>query len=131
MNTALWIIQILVGVMFIILGGLKLAVPREKLLASGAQSGRQNMAWVEDFTPNRLRLIGLLELLGGTGLILPSWTGIMPVLTPFAAVGLTIVMIGAIVVHVRRNEATLAFGPATLALLALFISFGRFFLFKL
>jgi len=128
MNTVLWIVQILLGFLFIMVGSLKVAVPREKMLASAVQTGRQNMDWVEDLSAGNVRLIGFLELLGGVGLILPALTGILPILTPLAAVGLAIVMIGAVVVHLRRQESNLIVGPLTLMLMAAFIAFGRFVL---
>ncbi|MBW4438231.1 MAG: DoxX family protein [Pleurocapsa minor GSE-CHR-MK-17-07R] len=126
MNTVLWIVQLLLGLVFIMVGVLKVAVPREKMLASVTQTGRQNMGWVKDFSASHVRLIGLLELLGGIGLILPALTGILPALTPLAAIGLAVLMLGAIVVHLRRHEPSLVVGPLTLALAAAFIAFGRF-----
>jgi uncharacterized membrane protein YphA (DoxX/SURF4 family) len=125
MNVVLWIIQILLAVMFIMVGGLKLVVSREQLLASGVESGRQNMAWAEDFSPTNVRFIGLLEALGGIGLILPALTGVLPVLTPLAALGLCIVMVGAVVVHLRRKESALTRGPLMLAVLAAVVAVGR------
>jgi uncharacterized membrane protein YphA (DoxX/SURF4 family) len=131
MNTVLWIAQVLLGFMFIMVGGLKLAIPREKLLASGLETGRKNMAWAEDFTTQQVRLIGFAELLGGVGLLLPSWTGIIPVLTPIAAVCLALLMIGAVVVHLRRKESDLVTGPVMLALAAAFVAVGRLLFFPL
>lgn len=97
MLVALWIINVLLVVAFGGAGLLKLARSKEQLAASG-------MAWTEDFTAAQVRLIGVAELVGAVGLIVPLLTGIAPSLTPIAAIALAILMIGASVVHVRRGE---------------------------
>jgi uncharacterized membrane protein len=63
------------------------------------------MEWVADFTPAFIKFIGIAEVLGALGLVLPTLTGIATVLTPIAAVGLTIAMLAALVVHARRKES--------------------------
>jgi hypothetical protein len=118
-NVALWIVQILLAFAFLFAGGAKLAQPREAL----AQRG---MAYVEDFTATQVKLIGALEVLGALGVILPFATGIAPVLTPIAAVGLALQMVGAIVVHVRRGESAPIAANAVLCALAVFVAVGRF-----
>ncbi|MEZ4629530.1 MAG: DoxX family protein [Deinococcales bacterium] len=80
MKIALWVIQILLAFAFIAAGAMKATQPKEKLA--------KNMGWVNDFSANTVKLIGILEVLGGLGLILPSFTGIMPWLTRLAALGL-------------------------------------------
>ncbi|TXK19127.1 DoxX family protein [Homoserinibacter sp. GY 40078] len=97
MLIALWIINGLLALAFLMVGITKLVRPREALSASG-------MGWVEDFSGGTVRAIGALEALGALGLILPLLTGIAPVLSPISAVGLVLVMIGAIIVHSRRKE---------------------------
>lgn len=62
------------------------------------------MDWVENMPASAVKLIGLLEVVGALGLILPLLLSVAPILTPFAAIGLAIVMAGAIVLHARRNE---------------------------
>lgn len=79
MNKALWGVQILIGLAFIMFGGMKLVTPAETLAV--------DMNWVNYFPAMVVKLIGLLELLGGLGLILPSVTRIKPELTPLAAGG--------------------------------------------
>ena len=73
-----------------------------------------------------MRLIGSLEILGAIGLILPAVTGIWPWLTPVAAAGLALTMVGAMITHGRRGEySSIAFN-LVLLLLALFVVYGRF-----
>ncbi|HET7901849.1 MAG TPA: DoxX family protein, partial [Candidatus Nanopelagicales bacterium] len=71
-------------------------------------------------------LIGVLEVLGAIGLILPGITGIAPFLVPLAATGLALLMIGAIVVHARRGERQPIGANIVLLLLAVFVAWGRF-----
>ena len=118
MNIALWIVQILLGVVFLMAGVMKSTQPKAKLKA--------NMSWVEDFAPNTVKLIGGLELLAGIGLVLPWLTGILPWLTPLAAVGLMLTMIGAAITHIRRGEYSGIAVNAVFLLLAAFVAYGRF-----
>src|SRR6267142_61568 len=99
MNLALWIIASVLAVVFAASGLMKLAVPKDKLVTSG-------QGWAQDVTPTNIRLIGLVELLGAAGLILPALTHIAPILVPLAAIGLAFVMAGAITIHTRRKEPT-------------------------
>jgi uncharacterized membrane protein YphA (DoxX/SURF4 family) len=117
-NVLLWVLQILLALAFLAAGLTKLSQPREKL--------RSTMGWVDDYSANSVRGIGALELLAGLGLVLPAWTGIAPVLTPLAAVGLEIIMVGATIVHARRKEfPVIAFNVLLIILLAVII-WGRF-----
>ena len=118
MNTVLWILQGLLAFAFLAAGGNKLAQPREKLMANPM------MAWANDFTESQIKLIGLAEVLGAIGLIAPMATGILPILTPIAAIALALLMGGAVSTHLRRKESP---GPAAvLALLALATAVLRF-----
>jgi hypothetical protein len=118
MNVALWALQGLLAFGFLAAGTLKLLQPKEKLTAN------PKLGWANDFSAGQVKLIGLAELLGAVGLIAPRLTGILPVLTPVAAAGLVVIMIGAVATHVRRKEA--AAPPAILGLLAALVAFGRF-----
>jgi uncharacterized membrane protein len=118
MNVALWIVQILLALAFLLAGGMKLTQPKEKLAES--------MPWVEGFSPGTVRLIGVLEILGAIGLVLPALTGILPWLTPLAAVGLALTMIGGAVVNLRRGEAQPIIANVVLLVLAVFVAYGRF-----
>ncbi len=120
MNIVLWVLQVFVALAFIGAGFPKVLQPIEKL--------KPFMGYVEDFSPGIVRLIGVLEVLGGLGLILPAAFRILPWLTPVAAICLVLTMIGALIVHVRRHENNHLVGPLVLLLLALFIAYGRFVL---
>jgi len=118
MNVVLWILQVVLALLFATAGLTKLTQPKERLAPS--------MGWVEDFSQNTVKAIGTVEVLAALGLVLPAWTGIAPVLTPLAATGLIILMIGATVTHSRRNEAQMITINAILLLLALIVAWGRF-----
>lgn len=119
MNTVLWVIAGLLSLMFLVGGVMKLARPREDLAASG-------MGWAMDFSAEMVKGIGALEVLAAIGLILPAVTGVVPVLTPLAAVGLALVMAGAAVVHGRRKEYPMIGVNAVLLVLAVVVAWGRF-----
>jgi uncharacterized membrane protein YphA (DoxX/SURF4 family) len=119
MNQALWIIAIVLAASFAGSGLMKLLVPKDKLVSSG-------QGWAQDYTPTNIRLIGVAELLGAAGLILPAVTHIAPILVPVAAVGLVLVMVGAAAVHARRKEAVNIVVNAALLGLAVFVAWGRF-----
>ena len=119
MNIAIWIITGLIAVAFIGAGLMKVAQTRTKLAANG-------MAWTNDYSDAGVKLVGLAELLGGLGLILPAVTGIAPILVPIAAAALTVIMIGAVVWHVRNDDAKGALPSLVLGLLALVVAITRF-----
>ena len=118
MNVAVWVVQILLALAFGAAGFMKMTQPREKL--------QTNMKWVEDFAPNSVKGIGTLEALAAIGLILPFLTGVLPIVTPIAAVGLVLLMLGAIITHIRRGEAPFTVVNLVLLLLAAFVAYGRF-----
>jgi uncharacterized membrane protein YphA (DoxX/SURF4 family) len=118
MNVFLWIVQVLLAVAFLGAGAMKVSQPKEKL--------QPRMAYVEDFSANAIKGIGAAELLGALGVILPWATGIAKVLTPLAAVGLVVIMIGAILTHIRRKETNQIGVPVALLVLALIVAIGRF-----
>lgn len=119
MGMALWAVQGLLAVAFLGAGATKLSQPKEKLA--------KNMAWVEDFSQGKVRLISTLEIAGALGLVLPALTGVLPWLTPLAALGLALLMAGAVSTHLRRKEGPAVVPPAVLLLLAAFVAVGRFF----
>ncbi|MFG6198384.1 DoxX family protein [Nonomuraea sp. JJY05] len=119
MNVVLWIIASLLALAFLAAGLMKLSQPKEKLAASG-------LAWTEDFSAGAVKGIGALEALAAIGLVVPAALGIVPVLTPLAAAGLVIVMIGAAVTHARRKEYQGIIANAVLLLLAAVVAWGRF-----
>lgn len=112
MTVVAWILQIVLALAFLGAGVMKLARPRPALVAAG-------MGYAEDYSDGAMKGIGALEVLGAIGLVLPALTGIAPILTPIAALGLAAVMAAAVVVHVRRKETyvpPLALGVLSLAL---------------
>ncbi len=118
MNIALWIVQGLLGAMFTMAGFMKATQPREKLAPK--------MPWVNDYTATQVRLIGIAELLGGIGLILPWALGIAPFLTVLAALGLALTMIAAAIYHLGKGEYPGIGINTVLLALALFVAVGRF-----
>ena len=118
MNTVVWIVQILLALLFLMVGFGKASQPKEKLA--------ERMGWVNDFSPAIVKAIGLVEILGAVGLVLPALTNILPVLTPLAAAGLGLVMLGAAATHFRRKEFPLIAGNFILLLLAVVVVYGRF-----
>jgi uncharacterized membrane protein YphA (DoxX/SURF4 family) len=119
MNIALWIIAGLLAVVFLASGAMKLTRPKEKLAAFG-------MGWVEDFGAGTVKAIGTLEVLAAVGLILPATLDIAPVLVPLAAVGLGLLMLGAIITHLRRHEAQAMVVTLPLLAVAAVLAWGRF-----
>jgi putative oxidoreductase len=117
MNIALWIAQVLLALGFLMAGFLKSTQPLN-LLA-------KRMAWVSALPPAVVRFIGVVEILGGLGVILPIVTGILPWLTPLAAIGLVVVMAGAAILHVSRGEYSNIGVNAVLLALAAFVAYGR------
>jgi uncharacterized membrane protein YphA (DoxX/SURF4 family) len=118
MNLALWIAQIVLAVVFAASGAAKATMTRDRLLATG-QTG------VALFPMPVVRFTATMEVLAAIGLILPQATGIAEVLTPLAALGLCVVMVGAASAHIRLNEWRNVAGNAVLFAMALFVALGR------
>lgn len=118
MNIVLWILQVLLAIAFLMAGVLKLTQPLDQL--------GQMMAWVNDSPALLVRFIGLSELLGALGLILPAATRIKPILTPIAAACLALVMILAALTHIVRGEFVEMVPSVVLLILAAFVAYGRF-----
>lgn len=121
MNVALWIVAGLLTAVYLLSGFGKLFTPREKMAAMGHAS-----KWVLDFRPGVLKAIGAVEIVGAVGLILPALLDIAPVLVPLAALGLTLVMAGAVTMRLRRHEPRLALLDLAYLSLAAFLAVGRF-----
>ncbi|MEU0270031.1 DoxX family protein [Nocardioides sp. NPDC006303] len=121
MNIALWIVAGLMAAIYLLSGFGKLLVPRERMAAMGDAS-----RWVLDFRPGALKAIGALEILGAVGLILPALLDIAPILVPLAATGLTLIMVGAVILRIRRGERKIALVDATYLALTAFVAIGRF-----
>lgn len=119
MTYALWIIQILLGLLFLFAGGSKLVMSIEQMKELARQAGQSPLPGV------LLRFIGVAELVGGLGLILPGLLRIKPLLTPLAAMGLLIIMIGAVVITLSSGAIGSAVFPLIVALLLVFVAYGR------
>jgi uncharacterized membrane protein YphA (DoxX/SURF4 family) len=118
MNIVLWIIQVLLALLFLFAGGTKLVLPIDVLTAMGSPN--------QVHLPGLLiRLIGVCEVLGGLGLILPGLFRIKTGLTPLAAAGLVIIMIGAVVLTAMGDGIAPAMFPLVVGLLLAFVAYGR------
>lgn len=113
MNYVLWIVQGLLALLFLFTGGMKLVLPVEVMTEQMPMPG-----WF-------LRFIGVAEVLGAIGLILPGLLGIRPGLTPLAAVGLVVIMIGATVVTLVGIGVAPALIPLVVGILSAFVAYGR------
>lgn len=113
MTKALWTVQILLAALFLFSGGVKLVAPIAEMAQQTSMPG-----WF-------LRFIGSMEVLGALGLILPSALRIRPGLTPLAAAGLVVIMIGATVVTYKTMGGAITLLPAITGLLAVFVAYGR------
>jgi uncharacterized membrane protein YphA (DoxX/SURF4 family) len=118
MNVDVWVLQVLLALAFLLAGAMKSTQPRQKLATS--------MGWVEDFSDNTVRTIGLLELLAGIGLLLPALTGVATLLVPLAAVGLALMMVLAALTHRRRGEPQMIGINAAVLLVAVVVAWARF-----
>jgi hypothetical protein len=113
MTYALWIVQGLLALLFLWAGGIKLVLPLEELAGPVPLPG------------SFLRFIGVVEVLGAIGLILPGLLRIRPGLTPLAAAGLVIIMIGATVITLASGDVAMALIPLVVGSLAAFVAYGR------
>lgn len=116
LNIALWVVQVLLALLFLWGGAMKFVMSPEQM-----QQGPVHLPLM------LLRFIGACEVLGGLGLLLPGLLGIRPALTAWAAAGLVIIMIGAVVVTLAGGGegAGMAALPAVVGILAAFVAYGR------
>jgi uncharacterized membrane protein YphA (DoxX/SURF4 family) len=121
MTVALWALQVILALIFLGAGLTKLKDDRMTYAASRPP----NTSFAEDLSDPLFKTIGVLELLGAIGLILPWALDILPVLTPLAALGFVIVMIGAIVLHGRRGERQGIIINLVILVAALIVAIGR------
>ena len=120
MNFAVWIVSGLLAAAYLFIGGTKLLTPKERLAENPSMAGA-----AEALSATSLKLIGGVEVAGALGLILPWLTGIAPILTPAAAVGLALLQVGAAVFHGRRGEYKQWPVNAVFLALAVFIAVAR------
>lgn len=112
-NYTLWVIQSLLALLFLWAGGVKLVLPLESLQGPVALPGLF------------VRFIGVAEALGAIGLILPWLLRIRPILTPLAAAGLVIIMIGATVITLMSGGGAFALFPAIVGILLVYVAYSR------
>ena len=117
MNYVIWLFQVLLGLV-IGAGGFEKVFAYDKML--------HQYAWVKDVSPSLVAFIGVCEMLGGMGLILPALTRVMPRLTPIAASALVLLMALAGGFHVMRGEFHSLIPVTVLGCLFAFIAYGRF-----
>ncbi len=110
----LWVFQVLLALLFLFAGITKLVMPAEKLTAQMPQ-----------FSANFLRFIGVVETLGGLGMVLPGLFKVKTGLTPLAAAGLVVVMVGAVVVSYQAMGVAGAALPLVTGIVAAFVAYGR------
>jgi hypothetical protein len=113
MNVALWIVQGLLAALFLFAGGAKLVLPLDQMAGPVAFPG-----WF-------LRFLGVAEVLGALGLVLPGLLRIRPGLTPLAAAGLLIIMIGATATTLMSDMVGVTLMNLVVALLTAFVAYGR------
>jgi uncharacterized membrane protein YphA (DoxX/SURF4 family) len=118
LGVALWIAQLVLFTVFAVTGFAKMTMPVDRLAPM--------MAWVTDAPEALVRFIGVAELAGALGVLLPSVTRVQPGLTSLAAVGLGVVMACATVVHLAEGEPARAMVPLVLGALAAFVAWGRY-----
>ncbi|MBW4094702.1 MAG: DoxX family protein [Acidobacteria bacterium] len=118
MNVFLWILQFFLAIMFLLAGIFKTTLPIDRL--------RPKLRWVDDYSVGTVRFIGIAEILGAIGLVLPALTHILPILTPMAAVALAVVMVLAVRVHLRRGEKSGAAYNIVFLVPLLMVIWGRF-----
>ncbi len=118
MTYVLWFIQVLLALLFLFAGGTKLVLPLEVLTSMGPPNQVQLPGLF-------IRFIGVVEVLGALGLVLPGLLRIKPWLTPLAAAGLAVVMVGAVVVTLASGDVAPALVPLVVGLLAAFVAYGR------
>ena len=118
MNALLWVLQGLVALVFLFSGGTKLVISTE---AMQKMSPPNSIMLPGVF----LKFIGVMEILGGLGLILPGLTNIRRGLTPLAAMGLLIIMIGAVVISIMGPGVGTAIIPLIVGILCAVIAYGR------
>ena len=118
MNIALWIVQVIIAIMYGMAGSMKVFMTAKTM---------EQMPWAKRHSVNFIRFVGASELLGALGMLLPMITGILPWLTPVAAIGLVLVQLLAIFSeHLPNKEYKALPMNAALLALALFVSIGRF-----
>jgi uncharacterized membrane protein YphA (DoxX/SURF4 family) len=119
MSSALWVLQVILALAF-------LAAGANHAFRYDQMKSRPRMGWVGAVSRPMMTFIGICEMLGGIGLILPALTGILPWLTPLAGLGLAAIMLLAGVFHAARREYPAIIFNTVMLVLAAFVAYGRF-----
>lgn len=120
MNLIQWILQILLAVIFASSGSMKILTPKTKLLKD------KNFRWVKDYSSDKLKQIGALEILGAIGLIVPNLTNTWQWVTPLSALSLAVIMFLASQTHAKRKESKQVAMNIVILFMALFVALTRF-----
>lgn len=123
MNTALWIVTVLLATAYLAGGAAMLTLSKERFRSFG-----DGQHWVDHFSTGAFRAIGTVKVLAAAGLVLPAVLDIAPVLVPMAATGLVLLMTGATTVRLIRREWRYAAADLVCLSLAGFVALGRFWL---
>ncbi|MEO8393372.1 MAG: DoxX family protein [Chloroflexota bacterium] len=119
MDTVIPVIQVLLALLFALTGVLKLTQPYAKFVKMPAQT------WANDFKPEHIRLIGVLEVVAAAAMIISLLSPSLMMLAPLAGVGMALIMSGAIVTHLRRTEYPNIVGNLIWVGLGLFVAYSR------
>jgi hypothetical protein len=117
MVVALWIVQVLLALIFVMTGSFKFFQSREKIIASGG-------TWAGDFKPGTIKIIAGAELVSGLLVAVPRLLGHGPLLTFIGAACIALIMAGSIYVHIRRKELRHAMINMVFLLMALFVAYA-------
>lgn len=119
MNTAITVVQIVLGVLFMVGGLAKIILPYDRYSSIGA------VAWSKEFKPAHIKFTGLLEVAASLGLLVPLFLPSLTTIVPLAAVGIALYMAGAMATHLRRSEYLHMIGNLLVFLVpALFVAYG-------
>ena len=117
MAIALWIVQALLGLLFLITGSFKFFQSKERIIASGG-------TWAEDFEPGIIKMIAGVELISGIAVIVPRLSGHGHYLTCMGAATIAVIMTGAIYTHLKRKEYPHAGINVVFLAMALFVAYA-------
>ncbi|MBL7829865.1 MAG: DoxX family protein [Saprospiraceae bacterium] len=117
LHIALWVVQSLLAIMFLMAGA-------NKLFQSIPELAKM-LPWVTQVPEGMVRFIGISELIGGLGLLLPSILRVKPNLTPYAAIGLAVIMLFATIFHIMQGETSVIAMPIIFMVMAVFVAWGR------
>jgi putative oxidoreductase len=117
LHIGLWVVQVVLGLLFLAGGAMKATQPIPELAVK--------MVWATDIPEALVRFIGISEVFGGLGLVLPAATRIKPMLTPLAGLGLAVIMLLAALFHLVRAEFGGIAMNVVLGGLAVFVAWGR------